>query len=361
MVTLLLGFESMAAPVLALGIGGTIGVLGAAFALGVRHGIDWDHIAAITDITSSAATVDDADTSWLMREPAIMLTDESHHERGGHAHAAQMVATTAVAGAGVATGFPAHQHSISELGHRHNGVGSHAAVAKARSFVRKQKPALWLGTMYALGHGSVVVVLGLSALLLRQVLPDWIDPVMERVVGVTLIMLAVYLLFSLWQYFRGGADFRLRSRWMVVFAGVSHGWHALQSRLFGKRVVHEHAHDSQQYGARSAYAVGAIHGVGAETGTQVLVIATAVGASSQVMGVFALAAFVVGLLVSNTFVTVVTAAGFVSSQQRRGVYIGVGVVAAVFSLVVGVLFLFQASGSLPDLGQYFEWIGGPAS
>ena len=44
---------------LSIGIGGSIGVLGAAMALGIRHGIDWDHIAAITDITSTAATIDD--------------------------------------------------------------------------------------------------------------------------------------------------------------------------------------------------------------------------------------------------------------------------------------------------------------
>jgi high-affinity nickel permease len=30
-----------------------IGVLATGLLLGVRHGIDWDHIAAITDITSS--------------------------------------------------------------------------------------------------------------------------------------------------------------------------------------------------------------------------------------------------------------------------------------------------------------------
>ena len=32
-----------------------IGVLVTGLALGLRHGIDWDHIAAITDITSTTA------------------------------------------------------------------------------------------------------------------------------------------------------------------------------------------------------------------------------------------------------------------------------------------------------------------
>ena len=32
-----------------LSIVGSVGVISAALALGLRHGIDWDHIAAITD------------------------------------------------------------------------------------------------------------------------------------------------------------------------------------------------------------------------------------------------------------------------------------------------------------------------
>ncbi len=335
-------------PLLAMGIGGTVGVLGAALALGIRHGIDWDHIAAITDITSTAASVDEADRGWLSREPALMLTDESHHSlatsRGG--------STLQVA---VAVGA-SHSHSIGEFAHRHNGhnAGYRPAI---RTFVRRQRPALILGTMYALGHGSVVVLLGLLAILARQFLPDWIDPIMERIVGVTLILLAVYLFYSIFQYFRGGQEFRLRSRWMLVFAGVRNGIGVVRSRVFGR--PHEHVHEAQQYGVKTAYAVGLIHGIGAETGTQVLVIATAVGAGSRSMGVAALGAFVVGLLISNSVVTIVSTAGFVSSQRRQWIYVAAGLFAAVFSLVVGVFFIFHQTDILPDLDAYFRWIGGP--
>src|SRR3990172_4843483 len=64
--------------VMSVGLGGSIGVFAAALALGIRHGIDWDHIAAITDITSTTAA-QDSDDRWLTREPGVMLTDESHH------------------------------------------------------------------------------------------------------------------------------------------------------------------------------------------------------------------------------------------------------------------------------------------
>jgi len=331
-----------------LGIGGTIGVLGAAMALGIRHGIDWDHIAAITDITSTAAAVEEPESAWLVREPGLMLTDESHHGM------MQAQLAGAVAGGG-AVAAP-HRHSFDELGHRHNGHRAPGYLPRVNQFVRRQRPALLLGTMYALGHGSIVVVLGLLALLARQLLPDWIDPIMERIVGATLILLAVYLFYSVLQFFRGGTEFRLRSRWMLVFAGVRNGAGMIREKLFG--TPHEHTHEAQQYGAKTAYAVGLIHGVGAETGTQVLVIATAVGAGSRAMGTAALGAFVVGLLISNSIVTLVTTAGFVSSQRRQGIYVAAGLLAAVFSLFVGCFFLFRESNLLPSLDPYFHWIGG---
>lgn len=336
--------------ILPLGIGGAVGVLGAALALGVRHGIDWDHIAAITDITSTAASRGDDDESrWLTHEPGMMFTDESHHMRVVAPVLASSTMQTAMAPT-VATA--PHTHSLAELGHRHNG----RFAPSLDGFVRRQKPALILGSMYALGHGTMVVALGLLALLARQFLPNWIDPIMERVVGVTLILLAAYLFFSIVQYFRGGEEFHIRSRWMLVFAGVRNGFGIVRSKLFG--TPHEHVHEAQQYGMKTAYAVGVIHGVGAETGTQVLVIATAVGAGSRLMGTAALAAFVVGLLISNSIVTVISTAGFVSSRRRQEIYVAAGAVAAIFSLFVGLFFLTHNAGVLPDLGHYFRWIGG---
>src|SRR6058998_1080258 len=66
-------------PTLALGVTGSLGLIAAALGLGFRHGIDWDHIAAITDITSTTAAAPGPTEHWLTREPGMMLTDESHH------------------------------------------------------------------------------------------------------------------------------------------------------------------------------------------------------------------------------------------------------------------------------------------
>jgi high-affinity nickel-transport protein len=144
---------------------------------------------------------------------------------------------------------------------------------------------------------------------------------------------------------------------MLVFSGARNVYEGVRARVFGK--PREHVHAEQQYGAKTALGIGAIHGIGAETGTQVLLITAAVGASSQVAGVTALLAFILGLLISNTVITVVSTLTVVSSSRRQWLYVAAGGLAAVFSLVVGVLFLLQAGDVLPDLDSLVSWIGGP--
>lgn len=359
--------------VVILAIGGvSLSFVGGALALGIRHGIDWDHIAAITDITSTSATAPTARETALLAEPAIMLTDESDHSinpggpvhshgRGPHAHEpgerAAAVESTIDRGS--------HMPVMASVLAAHSGVGVVSMGGRGSGlsgaydrFIGLQSRPWMLGTMYALGHGTVVTCLGLLAILAASVLPAWVDPLMERVVGVTLIVLGLYLSYSVYRFFRAGGEFRLRSRWMLVFAGIRNGYSWLRSRISGDR-EHTHKHAADQYGWKTAYGIGMIHGVGAETGTQALIIATAAGASSKGTSVVVLLTFVVGLLISNTMVTVMSTTGFVSASRRQSIYVAAGVFAAIFSLVIGFIFLFQSGQELPDLGRYFEWIGGP--
>ncbi len=327
---------------LLVGTGGAVAVLAGALALGIRHGMDWDHIAAITDITSATAAQPLAQVEAHEHAPGVLFA------RAGAWEFEHGLAGGGGGGSGyarVSTPSPPRGPPLVER-----------VVARWR---RIQGP-LFPGTMYALGHGSMVVVLGLVAILFSEFLPTWIDPIMERVVGVTLLLLAAYLFFQVYRYFRGG-EFRLRSRWMLVFAAVGRGWRWARDRATGR--VHQHAHqhiEDRPYGAATAYGIGLIHGVGAETGTQVLIIGAAVGAGSKGMSVATLMAFVVGLLISNTIVTIASSAGFVSAQRRQVVYVAVGLVAAVFSLVVGLVFLSQSADILPNLDPYVRWVGGPA-
>jgi high-affinity nickel permease len=309
-----------------------VGVLVTGLLLGVRHGFDWDHIAAITDITSTSAAAD-AGADLHEAEHRVHPHDHAH----GHGGAAEMAVHDANGGA--ATALP----------------GLAAMPVVRPRFVAEQKHAITLGTLYALGHALVVFMLGMLALAFGAILPGWVDPIMGRVVGVTLLVLGTWVFFSLYQYLRNGTEFRLRSRWMLVFAGVRYGWHRFQARLHG----HEHVAplEMSSYGYRTAFGVGMIHGIGAETGSQALLIAAVGGASGAGLGFPMLLAFVVGLVISNTVIVIVSATGFVAGQVRRPLYIAIGVLAGVFSVVVGLTFLLGADGMLPDLQQL---LGGAA-
>ncbi|HEX5396985.1 MAG TPA: hypothetical protein VFX74_07845 [Candidatus Limnocylindria bacterium] len=309
--------------------GGTL--LLTALLLGIRHGIDWDHIAAIVDITSTTAAAEAAEEGHAEHHAA----GAAPHPHGGPAE------------------LEAHRAELEPHG---SGAHEHVQRLTRQRFVSEQGRAVLLGTLYALGHAFVVAVLGIAALMFGALLPDWVDPIMGRVVGITLMVLGAWVFFSLYQYARHGHEFRLRSRWMLVFDSVRYAWRRVQARFHG----HEHVEpvEMSSYGVRTAFGVGMIHGVGAETGSQVLLIAGVGGAASLGLGVPMMFAFIIGLLLSNTAIIILSATGFVASQLRQRIYIVVGVVAGTFSLLVGTLFLFQAEGTLPDLDSIFHFIGG---
>ncbi len=319
----------------AVGAGG-LGLLVTGLVLGIRHGFDWDHIAAITDITSTTAG---ADAAAEAHEVAHRTPGQEHD----HAHGGPSELRAHDRGPGAATLALAVPPAAV------------VAIAPRRRLLDEQRHAVLLGTLYAFGHAAVVAALGLSALLFGTLLPDWVDPIMGRVVGVTLLFLGVWVFVSLYQYARYGREFRLRSRWMLVFDTARHAWRRLAARLHG----HEHVApiEMTSYGPRTAFGIGMIHGIGAETGTQVLLIAAVGGAAGQGLGVPMMLAFIAGLLVSNTIIVVLTATGFVASQLRQRLYLAVGVVAGVFSLLIGLLFLLQAEAALPDLYEALGFLG----
>jgi high-affinity nickel-transport protein len=302
-----------------------IGVLLTGFALGLRHGIDWDHIAAISDITSSTAAAGVAEAAHSEQHALV----SGHH----HGHGGAVELRMHDAGPGAATLAPAVRGAATTPFRGRLGPG--------------QLEAIRLGTLYALGHGVVVIALGIAALSFGAILPDWLDPIMGRIVGLTLVGLGVWVLYSVYRYARGGETFRMRSRWMAAFDGIRYGWRHLQARLHG----HEHVEplEMSSYGARTAFGVGMIHGIGAETGTQVILIAAVGGAAAAGLGLPMLLAFVIGLLISNVAIVILSSVAFVASQVRERIYVVVGAVAGLFSLVLGLIYLIGLDGVVPDM------------
>ncbi len=232
--------------------------------LGLRHGIDWDHIAAITDITTS--------------------TDN-----------------------------------------------------KRQSF--------WLGTVYVLGHALIIVLFGLLAVNLGVTLPDWVDALMEPFVGFTLLFLGVYLAFSI---VRHGRNVHLQSRWMVIFKAASKIYDFVEHKITHK---HKHSHFSypQEFGVKTALIVGVVHGIGAETPTQLLLFIAATGAGGKVMGSFLVLTFVLGLVISNSIITLISLLGIAKAKQGSILYVFLAGVTAVFSIILGSIFVFGKGGILPSI------------
>jgi hypothetical protein len=285
-----------------------LGLLATMFGYGLRHGIDWDHIAAITDLTGS----------------------------------------------------------------QNDG-----------------RRSIFLATIYALGHAAVVFALGVTAVVAGGFLPSALDVAMEKVVGATLLLLGGYVFYSL---VRDGRDFRMRSRWMLLFAGVQRGTRWLRTAVHRRdivEIVHEHAHPvdgSHGHGHRdslsgtgrlavatkththlhahhgrlpqdpfasyswmTALTVGMVHGIGAETPTQVVLFLTAAGTHGDALGVLLLCVFLAGLLVSNSLVAISATYGYLSASRNFGVYVGIAVATGLFSLVLGTLYVIGRGSVVPAL------------
>lgn len=122
----------------------------------------------------------------------------------------------------------------------------------------------------------------------------------------------------------------------------------------GRPGHHHHKHPEPDdpfidYQRGTAFLVGMLHGIGAETPTQILIFAAAAGAGGKPAGVAVLVAFLVGLMSSNSVITVGSAFGFLRASKNFALYATVAVITGVFSLVLGVLFVLGKDTLLPAL------------
>src|SRR5271154_2447085 len=94
------------------------------------------------------------------------------------------------------------------LGFRHGFDYDHiAAITDITSVQTNRWRGMKLGLLYALGHAAMVAVLGSAVIVFQLSLPHGIDRIAERLVGLTLLILGVYVMGSL---FKGDAAPRSR-------------------------------------------------------------------------------------------------------------------------------------------------------
>lgn len=117
---------------------------------------------------------------------------------------------------------------------------------------------------------------------------------------------------------------------------------------------HRHHHETELVasagtGNGTAAGIGVLHGIGFESPTQIAIFV----ASTSVVGVTAgfglLVAWVLGLIVANSILAVLAAYGLLGAERNFTIYATVAVLVGIISLVMGTLLLLGIDDVLPAL------------
>jgi high-affinity nickel permease len=231
------------------------------------------------------------------------------------------------------------------LGFHHGFDYDHiAAITDITSVQNDRWRAMRLGVIYALGHAATVAALGTAVIMFQLTLPRGMDRIAERLVGLTLLVLGIYVLGSLIK-----GDPAPRSRFHLMAKVVR--W--LHWKI--KTYWHNHDHPAPEektwdYSPKSVAIIGVVHGLGAETPSQLAIFLLASNLGGMSKGFVGLGMFIVGLLVMNTLMTSLAVGLFGATSRIPRFQFVITALTAIYSLAVGALFLFGSSQILPPLG-----------
>ena len=241
--------------------------------------------------------------------------------------------------------------SCALLGLRHGFDYDHlAAISDITSVQRSWREGMRLGLLYALGHAFTVAVLGVGVIFLHLSLPQRMDALSERAVGATLIVLAVYVLVIFLRpkpNAESSHHEHPRSRVALLISGGQHVMWRI--RRLGNSDLQRPKSFAFQYDRGSVFTVGIIHGLGAETPSQLMLFLLAANLGGTSRGFFGLLSFILGLLVMNTLMTASASGIFAGSKNRPLLQRLVTSLTVTYSFVVGMIFLLGASDKLPTL------------
>jgi high-affinity nickel permease len=237
--------------------------------------------------------------------------------------------------------------SCAVLGFRHGFDYDHiAAISDITSVQQKTSTAMRLGLLYALGHATMIALLGSMVILFQLSLPHRLDSWAERLVGFTLILLAIYVMGSLiW----GNQKTIPPSRAALIIRG----YRKLRRRFSPSAALvapPPNTDEDINYTGPIAFGVGVIHGLGAETPSQLALFLLAANLGGIAKGIGGMAMFLAGLLIMNTLMTASASGLFRGAAPHPAVmrfFVGL---TAIYSFVVGWVFLLGSSGSLPPIG-----------
>jgi ABC-type nickel/cobalt efflux system permease component RcnA len=163
-------------------------------------------------------------------------------------------------------------------------------------------------------------------------------------VGLTLLILGVFVLGSL---FTGNPAPRSRFHLMAgalrwIRWKIKGYWH--------NHDIPRPADKTWNYTSRSVLMIGVVHGLGAETPSQLMIFLLAANLGGIAKGFVGLAMFIVGLLIMNTVMTASAVGLFGFSSRLPRFQFVITALTAIYSLAVGAFFLFGSSSLLPPIG-----------
>ena len=238
--------------------------------------------------------------------------------------------------------------SCALLGLRHGFDYDHlAAISDITAVERSWKNGMRLGITYALGHALTVVLMGAAVIMLHLPLPARLDAWTERLIGATLIVLGIAVVANISRH-RDHSHLAMRSRWALAISGFQRAKWRVQ-RIFQPDAPAP-APFAWTYSSTSVFGIGVLHGIGAETPSQLMLFLLAASLGGTGLGLLGLLCFAVGLIAMNSLMTASLGGIFQAGQRRPQLYRWVALAGAVYSLAIGVIFLFGASGRLPSLG-----------
>jgi len=236
------------------------------------------------------------------------------------------------------------------LGLRHGFDYDHlAAISDITAVQRNWWKGLRLGMTYALGHAFTVVALGIAVLQLHVGLPQGLDNWTERLVGLTLIVLGLGVVAGILRKdAHGHTHARVESRLAIAINGLL--WLAWRARRLRQPGLPRPDRFQWMYNGKSVFLIGILHGIGAETPSQLALFFLTANLGGTSRGMLGLAAFALGLVAMNAVMTASMSSAYQASGGHPRFYHAIAWTGALYSCAIGVIFLFGIADHLPSLG-----------
>lgn len=237
------------------------------------------------------------------------------------------------------------------LGVQHGFDYDHlAAISDITAVQRNWKSGLRLGLTYALGHAFTVAALGIAVLELHVGLPEGLDHWAERLIGFTLIVLGVAVAAGILRRdAHGHSHSRIESRLSIAINGVI--WATWRVRRLWNPNAPRPERFQWLYTGKSVFIIGMLHGIGAETPSQLGLFFLAKSLGGTANGLMGLAAFCVGLVMMNGLMTASLGGAFKATGHHPRFYHAIAWTGAAYSCIIGIIFLLGISDRLPSLGS----------